>query len=464
MAMRRISKMLICAALTLAVAGAVPAAFAAPGTPGDSHGTAYLGVMVDSVSPEKGAELHLTNGGALIANVDQDGPACRAGLKSGDVVVAYNGKPVSGSEQFAGLIHSSAPGSTVTMTVIRGGQSKDIKVTLGDWKQMAEMPKAPLSPAGSMAFAVPPVPPMPPVAYPAIDIPGGPMISARHGIVVEAMSPQLCEFFGVPSNQGVLVRSVEKGSPGAAAGLRAGDVIIRVNNEAIRDTADWRRALRVRASKIPVALIRDRKEITLQMNLPSDTSELQGPDWEAFGQNMQSLAAEMQALSPEFEKNAQEMKTLAKLSPEQLEEIRRQAESAARSVTPEIKKQAEEMSRQSAEARKQAEIAAKDMAPEIKKQAEELTKHSAEMQKQMEQMRKDMQKMTPEIARNAREMAKAMTPSAKEMSDMARDMAQQWKEMQPEFQKQMEQLKKELEQQQLEWQEMFTGSDSRHQF
>ena len=423
-------------ALTLGTASSVPAAVAAAMHPGDSHGGAYLGVMVDNVSPETAAALHLKNGGASIANVDQDGPASRAGLKGGDIVVAYDGKPVTGSEQFASLIHVSAPGSTVTMTVIRGGQSKDIKVTLGDWKQMAGMPK-PLSPAGSMAFAEPPMPPMPPRAYPEIDIPGGPSISARHGIVVESLSTQLCEFFGVPQNKGVLVRSVETGSPGAAAGLRAGDVIVQVNNETIHDTADWRRALRGRGSKMAVAIVRDKKEMTLQISLPGNTSELKGQDWDAFG------------IDPA---------TLAQLNSEEIEDLHRQAESAAKSVTPEMKKQAQELHKQAGEMRKQVESAAKAMTPEMKKQAEDLRKQSAVMQKQAEQMRKDVEKMTPEMAKAAREMADSMKPTAKELSDMARDMAQQWKDMQPELQQQMDQLKKELEQEKREWQEIFKGS------
>ena len=421
MAIHKVSKVVICAALTLGLAGAAPSAVAAWGTPGDSHGSAYLGVMVDTVSSETAASMHLKNGGAAITTVDHDGPASHAGLQAGDIVVAFNGKPVSSSEQFAGFIHASTPGSTVMMTVIRNGQSKDMKVTLGDWMQMAGMaPNAPLSPAGSMPF-MPPMPPMPPRAYPEIDIPAGATISSRQGIVVEPLSPQLGEFFGVPQNRGVLVRSVDKGSPGAVAGLKAGDVIVKVNNETIHDLADWRRALKSQGGKISLGIVRDKKEQLVQIDLPANTSEWKSSDWDGFEVDTD---------------------TLAMLNSDQTAEIRREAEEAARSVTPEIRKQAEEWG----------------------KQAAEWSKQSVEMSKQMEQMSKDLAKMTPEMTKAASEWAKTMKPSAKEIEEMTREIQKQMKDMQPEFQKQMEQLQKQIDEEMREWQKTFKEHEFKLEF
>ena len=430
MAIHKVSNVIMFTVLALCAAGVAPAALAA-GNPGDSHASAYLGVMVDAVPAATAEALHLKNGGAFIANVDQDGPACHAGLQSGDVVVEYNGKPVTGSEQFAGLIHDSAAGSTVMMTVIRNGQSKDIKVKLGDWRQMAGMPRAPLSPVGTMPFAAPERPPLPPRAYPDIDMMGSTPISARQGIQVEPLSPQLCDFFGVGENKGVLVRTVEKGSPGAAAGLRAGDVIVKVDNETIHDTADWRRALKAHGGKVTMVIVRDKHEQTVQMTTPGNTSEWKGQDWDGF---------------------RVDESTLAVLNSDEMKELQRQAESMAKAMTPEIKKQTEEMTKQAVEMRKQAEKAAKSMTPEIQKQAEE-------MSKQAEQMSKEIEKMAPEMAKNARGMAESMKPSAKELSDMQRDITEQWKAMQPQLQKQMDEFKKQFEQQEREWQKMFKESN-----
>jgi methyl-accepting chemotaxis protein len=251
------------------------------------------------------------------------------------------------------------------------------------------------------------------------------------------------------------VRSVEKGSPGAAAGLRAGDVIVRVNSETVHDMADWRRALRSHDGKVTLAIVRDKKEQTVEMSLPANSSELKGEDWDAFGQDMQAMTEDVRDLGPEFAENAQDMATLAQLDQNQIDDINRQAQAAAKSAIPDMKKQAEEM-------RKQADAAMKAATPEMKKQAEALRKQAAEMRKQSEQMRKEMERMAPQLERDARQMSDAMKPTAKELADMARDMSKSMKEMGPEFQKEMEQFKKDMEQEKREWQDIFKGTDSKH--
>ncbi len=129
-----------------------------------------------------------------------------------------------------------------------------------------------------MAFAPPNI------KIPDIDVPSFTTLSSRHGMMVESLCPQLADYFGVPHGQGVLVRSVEKGSPAEAAGLKAGDIIVKVNNETVHDMADWRRAMHVHASKIPVAVMRDKHEQSIVLNLPNsaDTSELDDMDWGDF--------------------------------------------------------------------------------------------------------------------------------------------------------------------------------------
>lgn len=412
--MRRLLKLL--ATTTLVLGLSAPWAMA-----GDPHSSTYLGVMVDKVSPETAASLHIS-GGTLISTVDSDGPACQAGLKPGDIVSAFNGSPVPGPDQFASMIHSNAPGSTVTLTIWRNGKSQDIKVKLGSWSQMARVPPpppiahVPLNPVGTM----PPMPPVP--AVPDVDIRTYTPMVARSGIIVEALSSQLAEYFGVPVNQGVLVRTVEKGGPGSAAGLKAGDVILRVNNETIHDMADWKRALKAQSGKVSLQIMRDKRQQTLQMAVPASTSELTGPDWEQFDRDMKAMAEELKTLQPEIEANAREWAQMAQLDRKQIDEIHGQAEEAAKSWTPAMKMQAEELS------------------------------------KQTEQMNKEIAKMAPEWQKQAKEFAETWKPTAEQWKTMQEEINKSMKDLQPELQKQMEQFQKEWKEQMQEWQKSWSES------
>ena len=123
----------------------------------DPHSTAYLGVHIEDVSPEVASAMRLKDSiGAIITYVDQDGPACHAGLKNNDVIVGFNGSKVQSAEQLGNLIHAIAPGQTVTMTIVRrGGQSSDVKVALGSWPHAPARPVAAVPPRSALAFAAP---------------------------------------------------------------------------------------------------------------------------------------------------------------------------------------------------------------------------------------------------------------------------------------------------------------------
>ena len=87
--------------------------------------------------------------------------------------------------------------------------------------------------------------------------------------MVDSLTPQLAEYFGVKNGEGVLVRSVEKGSAADAAGFRAGDVIVRVDTDKITGKGAWRLATRnQRSGKINVGIVRDKREQTLSVTLP----------------------------------------------------------------------------------------------------------------------------------------------------------------------------------------------------
>jgi len=295
----------------LLVAAMILPAMAGPVSPQpwpEAHSGAYLGVQITAVTPQRASALKLQeSAGAIITYVDQDGPACHAGLVENDVVVAFDGSKVDGPEQLQGLIHATPPQKTVTLTIVRNGQRRDIKVVLGSWNVMSHARAMPAITLGH---------PPPPHAYsPDLEIPSFTVLSARHGLVVESLSPQLSDFFGVPRGHGVLVRSVEGGSPAAAAGLKAGDIILKVNNETVHDMADWQRGMHVPATKVSVGIWRDKHEQTVVINVPgsADTSWIRPGDKSDLDTEVQALGDQIAQIAPEIERRQHEM--VAQLAP-----------------------------------------------------------------------------------------------------------------------------------------------------
>jgi serine protease Do len=399
---------------------------AAGGWP-EPHSGAYLGVHIEQVSQQTASNLKLSEAsGALITYVDQDGPACKAGLKNNDVIVGFNGSKVQNPDQLSDLIHATAAGKSVKLTVLRDSQKKDIDVTLGAWPH-AVVRAQNLPPVPYMGFAPPSI------KVPDIDVPTFNMLTSRHGVVVESLCPQLSDYFGVPRGQGVLVRSVEKGSPAEAAGLKAGDVITKVNNETVHDMADWRHAMQARSGKLQVSVVRDKREQTVVLNLPEshDTSELQEQDWPGFADQMEAFQQEMDKLGPELARSQTEMMAAMQPSEQELEQMRQNIERSMKLQQKDIEK----------------------MQKQIQKEVQKSIPSQQELQKQIEKsmklQQKDLEKMRINI--------QAAMPTQQQLDEIRRQVDESMKNLTPQLQQQMEQIKKQMEEQKLNLQEMVKG-------
>ena len=229
----------------------------------EGGGSSYLGVDIADVSAERLGELKLKEEhGVEVTMVDQDAPAGKAGLHEHDVIVSLNGATVESAAQLRRMIKETPPGRVVTLGISRDGQPLTIKTQLADrHKSMAWEPKMPMMPE---------MPKMP--AMPDFDVPVSVVIvhsSLRSGLMVENITPQLGDFFGVKDGKGVLVRSVEKGSRGEKAGFRAGDVVVKVNNQPVHDTSDFTHALRSSpGGAAAVTVMREKREQNLTLTLP----------------------------------------------------------------------------------------------------------------------------------------------------------------------------------------------------
>jgi membrane-associated protease RseP (regulator of RpoE activity) len=313
--------LMIAAPSVLAQPGPQPMVFYGEGPWGGS----YLGVDTQDVSADRIGQLHLKEErGVEVTTVDQDAPAGKAGIKEHDVILSVNEQQVESVEQLRRIIREIPAGRTVTIGISRDGQPLTLKAQLTERKNIGDMDHV-------FNFNMPPITVpavhIPPINMPDMDVPSVVIMHspARSGLMVENLTPQLGDYFGVKSGTGVLVRSVEKGSRGEQAGFRAGDVVVKINGSPVNDCSDFTRLLRKRAdNKASVTVMRERKEQTLTLTLPENkrtgalnqTEDCEAAELEDCGEDVQAeitqllpemLTVEVKRIQPEMEKMKREV-------------------------------------------------------------------------------------------------------------------------------------------------------------
>jgi serine protease Do len=169
----------------------------------------YLGITIQDVTPSLAKEFNLKQTqGALVSGISPDGPADKAGLKEGDVVVEFNGKPVRDSRQLKLEVAESKPGSKVPAEVMREGSKQTLEVTLGRLPGNDELAQT--------------------------NSGNGQNSGTLKGVGVSDLDSQTRDQFKIPTNvKGAVVTDVEPNSAAAEAGLRPGDVIESINRKPV---------------------------------------------------------------------------------------------------------------------------------------------------------------------------------------------------------------------------------------
>ncbi len=190
----------------------------------------YLGVVIQELTPELADTFDLENQhGALIAQVAEGSPADQAGLRTGDLIIAYQGEAIENVSEFRNRVALTAPGSRVQMTLLRNGEQQRISVKLGG--EEASQWQAEAS------------------AYRAEAL----------GLSVQAITPDLAQQFAIQDQGGVLVSEVERGSIAAMVGIRPGMVIHQINKQTVTNVAEFKqRYEQSRNGKRVLLLISDR--------------------------------------------------------------------------------------------------------------------------------------------------------------------------------------------------------------
>jgi serine protease Do len=221
----------------------------------------YLGVAVLDLADERAKALKLRdNSGIEVIKVDEDSPASRAGLKIDDVILDVDGKPVTDHEQFHVTIGEMQPGTKVKLTIWRDGAKQTVAATLAARPDSAYPYLGPDSPNAPM----PPMPPLP-QAY-GNALPAFPADAPAVGFYGVALSSQMAEFLGV--KEGVLVWEVAPKTPAERAGLKAGDVVVKVNGTPVTNPREIGGLVRMSGKKMIVfTVVRNKKEMTLNVEV-----------------------------------------------------------------------------------------------------------------------------------------------------------------------------------------------------
>jgi len=258
------------AAIFAQESGTVTVTPATPATPlaqtFEFFGGSYLGVVTTEITNENFSKFGLKNvRGVGVEKVTENSPAAKAGLQNGDVIIRFEGEEVSSARKLQRMIGEVSPDHTVKVTVLRSGNERDFSVTLGKhagnfsyntgnftmaMPAMPVMPNFQMAPMPNIQIAPMPNITVAPGAWAEMGkieglsnlknlrtVPNGDNMvwsfafGRRIGVGTSSLGKQLGDYFGVADGKGVLVTSVTENSPAAKAGLKAGDVLLKLTEK-----------------------------------------------------------------------------------------------------------------------------------------------------------------------------------------------------------------------------------------
>jgi serine protease Do len=243
----------------------------------------WLGV---TVTPNEAGKLY-------IVSVVSDSPAELAKLKPDDVILKMDGQNVTTGDAFESEIRRRKPGTDVILQVERNGKPMDIKVKLGEYseeqaKEELQLRFPRLFPPRQPKIEILPKRQVQPKALPQQKIPefrfdrfaweNRRYIGAR----LQELNKDLASYFGVKEGLGLLVTELTEDGPAKRAGLKVGDVIVKVDGKSVETVADLSGIIqdKKKGDKIKVEFLRDKKAMALDVEVGEE-----GPEWESFFRN-----------------------------------------------------------------------------------------------------------------------------------------------------------------------------------
>ena len=196
----------------------------------------WLGVAIQRIGPELLKAFTLEDvHGALVADVMSDGPAVKAGLQRGDVIVGFNGAKVQDSTELPRMVAALAPGTKVQLDIVRAGKKMTLPVTLGTLQEEKEA-SIKLQPSD---------------------------VEESLGLRVESITPEIARGLRLDNPKGVMVSQVAPDSPAAEAGLRRGDIVREINRQPVTDIESYNEATSHLSADAPALFLLERRGSSL---------------------------------------------------------------------------------------------------------------------------------------------------------------------------------------------------------
>jgi serine protease Do len=194
----------------------------------------WLGVVIQKVTPDLAKSLGLkVLEGALVSDVIEDSPAAKSGIKRGDVIVSFDGKPIKEIDQLPRIVAATPVGKKAKVGLIREGSSVEVDVTITEGKD--ETREAANT---------------------------GPEVDKNYGLVVQNVTPEIAHHLRVKDTKGVIVTDIQQGSAAEEADVRAGDIIREINRKPVRNVDDFREILSKVRPKEGVVMLVKRENMT----------------------------------------------------------------------------------------------------------------------------------------------------------------------------------------------------------
>jgi serine protease Do len=200
-----------------------------------------LGVKIDDIDPVTAEAMGMeSTRGVLINSVTPDGPANKAGISGGDVVLAMDGSPVRNVTELRARIGATAPGTRVQLRFLRDGKERTAEVELGELTHDS---------------------------FAAAQAPADPAVDSRLGLEAQELTPEIASRLGADDDAGVVVAGVRSGSEAARRGIKRGDIIREINRQRVRDLDEYRHALADTEPSEAVLILIERGRSTLYVGL-----------------------------------------------------------------------------------------------------------------------------------------------------------------------------------------------------